>query len=417
MQIKIFSFLLLLTSVFGQTSLVNTKHLDALYEEAKTGNTTIGFIHIYAEAPDYHWVVAEGEGMACIDDAARAAVFYMDHYSITKNPEELNKIKNLINFNIYMQAPNGYFYNFIWKDLSINKDFKTSVAEANWWSWRALWALSEGALFFKDKDKDFYNKLMLVLKRSIDTSIVHFNKNNPFQEFGGYKLPAWFNYETAYDQASILIKTLSNYYQLTKDEQAKIFVIHFGDGLLKTQFGNKQTPPYNAFLSWQNTWHAWGNSQAFALLFAGQLFNKPEFIKGALNEINDFYPFLFENQFYSSLTFSKEKEKEVISDSVKFSQIAYGIKPMVFASLKAWEITKDEKYLNTAVKSAMWLFGDNPAKKNVYDINTGITFDGINSETKLNLNSGAESTIEALMLLNKIEKNKEAKAKLLKLIR
>ena len=44
----------------------------------------------------------------------------------------------------------------------------------------------------------------------------------------------------------------------------------------------------------------------------------------------------------------------------------------------------------------------------MYDENTGIVFDGIESAQKVNMNSGAESTIEALLSLQKIMNNKVA---------
>jgi len=46
----------------------------------------------------------------------------------------------------------------------------------------------------------------------------------------------------------------------------------------------------------------------------------------------------------------------------------------------------------------------------MYDPSSGRCFDGINSETDVNMNSGAESTIEALLSLLAIEMNKVSKS-------
>ena len=86
-------FLLLIVVVFPQNSLVNTDHLDHLYQEIKVDNTSMGIIHIYAEAPDYKWADASGEGIACIDDAARAAVFYINYFKQTQDKKCLIKIR------------------------------------------------------------------------------------------------------------------------------------------------------------------------------------------------------------------------------------------------------------------------------------------------------------------------------------
>jgi len=87
----------------------------------------------------------------------------------------------------------------------------------------------------------------------------------------------------------------------------------------------------------------------------------------------------------------------------QFPQIAYDIRPMVFASIEAFKLTANEKYAILAANIALWLFGRNVAGKTMYDIKTGRCFDGIDAENRVNQNSGAESTIEALLILNEIE--------------
>ena len=49
-----------------------------------------------------------------------------------------------------------------------------------------------------------------------------------------------------------------------------------------------------------------------------------------------------------------------------------------------------------------WFNDDNPAKTIIYDPSTGRCFDGIQSEKQINQNSGAESTIEALLALQEL---------------
>ncbi len=140
---------------YNTGSIINTAHLDSLYEEINVDNKKIGIIHIYSEYPDYKWVGDTDEGIACIDDAARAAVFYLDHYKFYGNESSLIKAKKLLEFIMHMQADNGFFYNFIFDDYSINRDHKNSINEPSWWSWRAMWALSNGYLHFVNVDKDF----------------------------------------------------------------------------------------------------------------------------------------------------------------------------------------------------------------------------------------------------------------------
>ena len=83
-------------------------------------------IHIYSEYPDYKWVGDEDEGIACIDDASRAAVLYLNMFEYNGSKSYLDKAKMLLEFIMYMQADNGLFYNFIIDDYSINKTHKNN---------------------------------------------------------------------------------------------------------------------------------------------------------------------------------------------------------------------------------------------------------------------------------------------------
>jgi hypothetical protein len=90
-------------------------------------------------------------------------------------------------------------------------------------------------------------------------------------------------------------------------------------------------------------------------------------------------------------------------DRTRYPQIAYGVRPMVFAAMKAYSLTGNEHYRVLARQLAAWLWGANDAHTPMYHPDSGITFDGIASRTRVNRNSGAESTIEALMCLQALE--------------
>ena len=83
--------------------LTNNSHLDHLYEEIEINNIKMAIIHIYAEYPDYKWVDDDDEGTACVDDAARAAVYYIRDYKYFNTKESLNKAVKLLEFILYMQ--------------------------------------------------------------------------------------------------------------------------------------------------------------------------------------------------------------------------------------------------------------------------------------------------------------------------
>lgn len=79
-------------------SIINTDHLDHLYAEILMNADTVGIIHIYSEYPDYKFVGDADEGMACVDDISRAAIFYLRQFELTKSPASLHKAEKLLKF-------------------------------------------------------------------------------------------------------------------------------------------------------------------------------------------------------------------------------------------------------------------------------------------------------------------------------
>lgn len=387
---------------------VNKSHLDYLYKEITVDGKEMAVVHIYCNAPDYKYVGDDDEGYACVDDAARAAIFYLEYFKAYNDSSSLEKYHKLVEFLLFMQVENGYFYNFVWEDNSINKTFKTSVAEANWWSWRALWALTEGYDYLINSE---YARSVRV-KQSISRIIENIKKNRPKEKnkvnVEGIKLPDWLPYQFASDQAALLTVILSNYYKITGDKEILDYLNSLVEGIMMMQINDSDFEFNGAFLSWQNDWHGWGNSQAYALLKAYQVLENEKLKTAALFELNNFYKKLFEIGFLNSFSVKKTDCNFEIIKSDKFSQIAYNIRPMVYALIEAYKITSDTSYAIQAGKIAKWFTGNNPAGEVMYNPHTGIFYDGIENENLINKNSGAESTIEGLLTLLKISQNQNA---------
>ncbi len=392
-------------------TLVNTSHLDNLYQKIEIDGKQMGIIHIYANYPEYKYVDAPGEGIACVDDAARAAIFYMNYYEIKHNSVYLNKVEMLTKFMLYMQSDNGFFYNFISSDFKINKTYKTSVAEPNWWSWRAIWELSEAYNFFLKYDKSFASEIYPLLNKSMIATIHWLQQNKPdtLQNFGGFNIPSWLPYGNASDQAAVIIKGFLDYNKSVRDSVVRNEIIRLCKGIEKMQAGDSSTLPYYAFLSWENKWHLWGNNQAEALIDAGKRLKNQNFIKAAQNEVLNFYPYLIKYNYMSNFTVIHKNNKSIFADSLKYGQIAYGISPMVLASCKLYNVDKNIQSAKIAGLLGCWFFGENPTGKQIYNIKTGVCYDGINNANEINMNSGAESTIEALFAMLAIEQNPIAK--------
>jgi hypothetical protein len=396
--------------------IINTSHLDSLYEEVTSFGNTFGIIHIYSEYPAYKWVGDSDEGIACIDDASRAAIFYMENYKSYGDESSLYKAKKLLEFIFYMQSENGFFYNFIFEDYSINKKHANSFNEPNWWSWRAMWALSEGYRLFKNVDHQFAESIFSCFSKAVDATKKIIPNENKFNMIGGISFPTWLPGESAGDQASVLIPALLNYLEEKKDTVVLKYLNQLCDGIMQMQKGDSVNIPYYAFLSWQNVWHAYGNSQSYSLLKASSFLDRKDLFNAALNEIDYFYEYLIKEKYMSSFTLGIDKDHFQFVTYQKFSQIAYNFRPMIYSCLEAFRMTNDSVYAIKAGEIASWFFGSNIAIQQMYFNSTGICYDGINSETSVNKNSGAESTIEALLALHAIENNPIAQNTLARII-
>ena len=404
-----FMMLVLLIKTYAGTAdnkeIVNPAHLNHLYEEINAGGRDMAIIHIYSDYPDYKWVGDDDEGIACVDDAARALIFYLQYYKINGDEQYLVKVKKLTEFLLYMQADNGFFYNFIWPDYTKNKTYRTSVADANWWTWRALWALTDAYDVFTVKDAAYAAQIKQTMEKTIDAIKKIIPEKKEVKKLNNYIRPDWLPLGSAADQASIIIMALSNYCTINDDPVIRKYMCDLCDGLLLMQEGGGFVFPYGAILSWENSWHAWGSSQSYALLKAYEITKDVKYLGAAIDEINGFYNYLLRENFTSEFSLKKVDSRNMITDEKRFPQIAYGIRPMIYAMITAAEIKSDTSYAVQAAKAAGWFFGNNPAKKAMYDTKTGVCFDGILSTTELNKNSGAESTIEALLSLLMIQNN------------
>ncbi len=386
---------------------INFNHFfNHLYKEIDLNGKKVGIVHIYSEYPNYDFEIEPNEGFTCVDDVARAIVMLSKYLEENENDiDVLNKMKLLTEFVLQMQNDNGYFNNFIWNDLSINKTYKTSVAELNWWSFRALWGL-ESAYDLLKTDKDLANRIAVASEKLLVNIKNDIPINNLEVEIvETLEVPTWLPQKYASDQSALLILGLLKNYERTADNDVKLLLDVLAKGIVVMQKGDAHNYPYGAFMSWQNLWHAWGNSQSYALLKVGQKFNDQEYIDSALKEIDNFYPYLLKNGFAEAFWIQKTAEneyKEIKRNN--YPQITYGLRPMVWAASEAYRYSKNAKYLKLSNELKSWLSGNNDAKTVIYNPETGICFDGIKSKEEVSRNSGAESTIESLLIKLEMKK-------------
>jgi len=389
---------------------VNLAHLDHLYQTVTLPNSaTVGTIAIYSNAPDYRLVGDDDEGFTCIDDVARAALFLLDEPDLHSNTDKQTKLRAMTEFVLQLQAPDGvpgagYFYNFLWPDRTVNTTFRTSVAEANFWSWRAFWLLTEAYPYYQKRDTAFASRILTATQKITANAVRDFgDKPDEYSRMQGVAVPTWLPFGSGTDQAAILLLCLANVQQRQANPAVLRLIDKLGNGIVAMQHGGSDRFPYGAILSFENRWHAYASDQAYALLRVGKQLAKPDWQAAARREIDNFYPWLIRQQYLESFAVKQTDSTFTPVQTSQFSQIAYGIRPMIWAALEAYDQTKKKDYAALARQLASWFLGKNVASTPMYDRSTGRGYDGIGANG-VNRNSGAESTIESLWAFQRLEK-------------
>jgi hypothetical protein len=352
----------------------------------------VRIVHIYSEAPDYHWVGDDDEGIACVDDAARAAVVYLRDYELNGNTEHGKAGEELLRFILTMQDESGLFYNFVWdNELTINKTFRTSHAnDFDWWTARAVWALGVGARVLKTDNPELSAAARFAVERTYPHLDELLSKYGQTQILHGRHVPLWLVQETAADATSELLLGLHALHQTYPSLKLAELIDRFAEGIERMQWGSMATFPWAAHGSWRDDWHGWGNSQTQALSELGRL-------ETAVREAEHFYPRLLISGWMHSFNLDDP-------DSIRtFEQIAYAVRAVSVGLLRLHEATGNDRYAVMAGLAASWFTGNNVVGQPMYDPSTGRGYDGINNATHMNRNAGAESTVEALFTVLEID--------------
>lgn len=375
--------------------LVNPAHLDFLTERIEVDGRPMAIVHIYSEAPAYRWVDASGEGIAAVDDIARAAMVYLELGRRDEDGQALERARQLLATVMYLQTDDGQYHNFL-RDRAgtINVDGPTSYADWGWWAARGQRALARGYAVFRTLDPDFaarlrsaYEKGESALERAlIEAGGTETHLHDVRQPAGLLK--------GGTDVSSLALLGLTEWYQVEPSDRTRRLAFGLGQAVAESRAGDGLAYPFGLRPSTTSStafWHAWGSHSVEALARAGQTFERDDWTAAAQAEADTWYGRL--------MTAGMMREIGVLPR--RYDQIAYGQSPLVLGYVALAEATGDEQYRRLAGLAAAWFFGDNPAGTSMYDPATGRGFDGITgaNELRVNRNAGAESTIEALLAL------------------
>ena len=381
---------------------LNLDHLDFLGEDVVLDGDTLRLVHIYAEpettatgAVRWRFVGDDDEGIACVDDVARAAVVYLRHYEVTGDPSSRRTAAKLLRFVRHQQAPSGLFYNFVWdRSLRPNTTFRTSTADSvSWWTARAVWALGTAARVLAESDAAEAAASLAAVRRvepHLDRLLARYGETSSED---GRPFPQWLVGRTGADATSELLLGLVEAERAAPTEAGARRARQFAEGLAALRFGSLSESPWGGHASWPGGWHGWGNSQTQALasgVLAGVL--PPTATASAQAEARSLYAHLLVEGWLHEIVYATGAERA-------FEQIAYDVRPAAVGLARLHAVTGDADHGVMSGLAAAWFSGDNPAGAVMADPATGAGYDGVLSPTRVNRNAGAESTVEAQMTL------------------
>jgi len=396
-------YLLILLGLLGSCSSdnpglvpANLNHALGLVDSTEVDGTMLKWISIYADAPSYDPVIAKGEGVTCVDDVGR--FLEVLEYEIVQHQRQelLDVAEGMVLFLLYLSREDGLWYNFIFADGTINREYQTSVASFGWWAVRGLRGLGAGYRIFSAQSG--YEELVEQISnrfRSSQPQLDSLFSSYPEMRVidDGNTRPGW-NLSNAPDQSAELLLALAGMHGRGEFDYSRE-IKYLAEALIGWQYSGDKIEYRGMYYCWQNTWHGWGNNQALALLQAYEILKEESYLTSVKLWADYFVPSFIQSGFPAGIKHDSTGNWEIRD----YSQIAYGLNSTYRGMQALADLTGKPEYQQRAEQIFAWFKGENVARTQMYDPGSGRCFDGINATDKVNYNSGAESTIECLMAI------------------
>jgi hypothetical protein len=379
----------------GRRALASLAHLDWLRRPIRVaGKGTLVTWQIYAgpvrpgdRLGPFRFADAPGEGLGCVDDVARAAIVYLWHHEATGSPASLARALEALRFVRAMSAGDGTYFNFIASNGHINSTGSTSTPGLNWWTARAFWALAEGARVLARTEP--VTAAVLRLNCQATVRALARDQRPSYGRFRG-GLPAWLAAGAA-DVSSVFVLGLLALDRAGPSPLARELAARYAEGIVACERGSPDRYPYHAHLPSDapGLWHAYGAHMLHALAAAGAALGRDDFLAAARREAD---------HFTTHLIISGGPLESFSPAPVPYPQIAYGVSATGLGLLELARATGEPRYARMAALLASWLDGNNSAGVPMFDAASGRFWDGLDAKGPSE-NSGAESTIEGLLML------------------
>ncbi len=413
------------------TRLTNLAHLDELTTTVRLRRTAahstyrlaqepaVGLLWVYADVQDdgsYRPVGGGsydaasdtwGQGAYDSDDIARAAVVYLREWRATGSAharrQAYQQLRGLAYFQTLIGEYAGEFLLWMQPDGTLNPtptppdNPNPADAGESYWTARALWAFGEGYVAFARRDPAF----AAFLRRRMELAIAAIERDTlvrygTYHDLHGVKVPAWLITQGA-DATSEALLGLAPYAAATGSMAARRACRRLARGVAEFAAGSTTQWPFRALLPWAQSlddWHAWGAEMAQGLAAAAKALHDPSLLKPAIADTAGFT---------AQLLTATGPDNGWLPVPLEKVQIAYGADARVRACYDVGRVAGREGLERLAGVAAGWFFGANRAGVPTYIPATGVTFDGVEADGRLNRNSGAESTIHGLLTMQVLD--------------
>lgn len=305
-------------------------------------------IAVYADARDELIRAQEAgyEGVACVDDAARALELYVDLWEATRLPWVLRWCEGLLDFVLAMQEPDGRWLNFIldW-DGTPNRGGRTSTSAAGgFWQARALLGLARASRVLDDPRVD----------AALHRGLHHIRTASD--------IPA--------DVRALHIRTALALWDGADDHGLSDLLTTWSEELVGCRARDvlMNSPDERGHP------HLWGHIQEGVLAEVSARLRRDDYLVIARRS--------------AELVFSGVVRAGFDSPHIQ----PYDVASAVYALSRLADVTAESDYAELTAAAREWFDGRNPAGQPVYDRAEGRVRDGVD-EGRVSAHSGAESNI------------------------
>jgi hypothetical protein len=314
----------------------------AVYAEAVKADDSVPLVSRSAHERGF-------EGVACVDDAARAIVLYCALWRGQRLQSARSSAYRLLRFIAHMQDADGRFSNFIldWTGRR-NHAGCTSYPGGPAWQARAIHAMACAVATFADDEWD--ERFMRALPW-VDVTIPYL------------------------DVRAVCVLAVLEHWRATGDSASADRAITWSREIACHSSGQALLNAVGV-----QPVHLWGHLQEAALADTGSALGQPDLVECARASAES----LLLPAVDSGFDFQRVLPFDVSCTVAGLAAVA--------------RATSDARYADAAARGRLWFAGRNTAGRAICDARRGLVFDGIDNG-KVSRNSGAESNIEGALAL------------------